>query len=143
MGQFLLHILRRRGGTKKCVFRPQILFEFRIFRCWTRVIYDRVQNGKKYFEIDVFSNFEWVTSRAGNSNENRWNFEFFRSWYSSFNWQKGRNFKIICPLPYPIKYLHDPGLNIEQFRKNWTQKLRRRNVEFQYPVTFSFFCLLL
>ena len=68
----MLHILRRRGGTKKCVFRPQILFEFRIFRCWTRVIYDRVQNGKKYFAIDVFSNFEWVTSRAGNSNENRW-----------------------------------------------------------------------
>ena len=35
-----------------------------------RVIYDRVQNRKNYFEIAAFLNFERVTSRVGNSNEN-------------------------------------------------------------------------
>ena len=29
---------------------------------------------------------------------------FSRSWYSSFNWQKGGNFKIIFPILYPIIY---------------------------------------
>ena len=55
--------------------------------------------------------------RVGNSksNENKnvfvyvfiWCFEFSRSWFSSFNLKKGRNFKIIFPFPYPIIY--NPG----------------------------------
>ena len=36
-----------------------------------RVIYDRVQNRKNYFEIATFFNFERGTARAGNSNENK------------------------------------------------------------------------
>ena len=36
-----------------------------------RVIYDRVRNRKKYFEIAAFLNFKRGTSRAGNSNENK------------------------------------------------------------------------
>ena len=32
-----------------------------------RVIYDRVRNRKNYFEIAAFLNFEWGTSREGNS----------------------------------------------------------------------------
>ena len=36
-----------------------------------RVIYDRVQNRKNYFEIASFLIFEQGTSRAGNSNENK------------------------------------------------------------------------
>ena len=35
-----------------------------------RVIYDRIQNRKKYFEITVFLNFECRASRLGYSNEN-------------------------------------------------------------------------
>ena len=97
---------------------------------WSRVIYNRVRNRKKYFEIAAFLNFEWGTLRAGNSNENKnttqtnkhisvatklccevkYYFEFSCSWYSSFNWQKGGNFKIIFPVPYSIIY--NPGLVI-------------------------------
>ena len=80
-----------------------------------RVIYDRVRNKKNNFEITAFLNYEWGTSRAVNSksNENKnvfvfiWCFEFSRSWFSSFNLQKGGNFKIIFPLPYPIIYNPD------------------------------------
>ena len=38
---------------------------------FARVIYDRVQNRKNYFEIADFLNFERGTSKAGNSNENK------------------------------------------------------------------------
>ena len=65
-----------------------------------RVIYDRVRNRKNYFEITTFLNYEQGSSWAGNSksNENKnvfvfiWCFEFSRSWFSSFNLQKGGNF---------------------------------------------------
>ena len=36
-----------------------------------RVIYHRVRNRKNYFEIAAILNFEWGTSRAGISNENK------------------------------------------------------------------------
>ena len=90
---------------------------------YTRVIYDRVRNRKNYFEIATFLNFERGTSRVGNSNENKNtnNFEFSCSWYSSFNWRKGGNFKIIFPLPYPIIY--NPGL-----------------YNYYYKMTFDRFC---
>ena len=44
---------------------------FQNFPVLTRVIYDRVQNRKNYFEIAAFLNFERGTSRAGNSNQNK------------------------------------------------------------------------
>ena len=82
----------------------------------SRVIYDRVQSRKKYFEIAALLNFERGTSRARNSNENKTqtntvavkcnttlNFPAFQL-ISSFNWQKGGNFKIIFPVSYPIIY---------------------------------------
>ena len=80
-----------------------------------RVIYDRVRKKKNNFEITAYLNYERGTSRAANSKSNEiknafvfiWCFEFSRSWFSSFNLQKGGNFQIIFPVPYPIIY--NPG----------------------------------
>ena len=85
---------------------------------YARVVYDRVRKRKYYFEIPAFLQIERGKSRAGNSksNENKnknvfvfififiWCFEFSRSWFSSFNMKKARNFKMIFPFPYPIIY---------------------------------------
>ena len=93
------------------------------------MIYDRVWNRKNYFEIAAFLNFERGPSRAGNSNENKninkhisvWHyFEFSCSWYSSFNWQKGGNFKIIFPVPYSIIY--NPDITYIPFQQTYIFK---------------------
>ena len=49
-----------------------------------------------------------------------WCFEFSRSWFSSFNLQKGGNFKIIFPLPYPIIY--SPGSRYIEEKTPTTRK---------------------
>ena len=96
----------------------------------TRVIYDRVRNRKNNFEIAVFLNLEWGTSRAGNSNEKKntsqllaakchitLNFPALDIPRSNGRKQKGGNFKITFPVPYPIIY--NPA--------------RNRNPSFGYP----------
>ena len=42
--------------------------------------------------------------------------EFSQSWLSSFNLQKGGNFKIIFPFPYPIIYNPELVFNELHFR---------------------------
>ena len=89
-----------------------------------RVVYDRVQKRKNYFEIPAFLQIERGKSRAGKfktSNENKNVFVFIwfwisRSWSSSFVIQKGGNFKIIFLVPYPIIY--NPGLFKPVLHKN-------------------------
>ena len=34
------------------------------------------------------------------------------TWYSSYNWQKSSNFKMIFAIPYPIMYIYNLGQNI-------------------------------
>ena len=63
-------------------------------------------------------------------------FEFFSSWFSSFNWQKGRNFKMIFPVP-----VYNPNSNnsFSSFFRKWHQNCKEKNIIWDYIVHFLSF----
>ena len=61
-------------------------------------------------------------------------FEFFSSWFSLFNWQKGRNFKIIFPVPV---YNPDSNNSFSSFFRKWHQNYKK--IYITYYITCPFF----
>ena len=85
--------------------------EFFSYHAYSRIIHNRVWNRIYYFEIAVSLNFEQGTSKSGKLKwkHRQTSLEFFHSWFSSFNWQKCGNVKIIFPVLYHIIHNSDLG----------------------------------
>ena len=85
--------------------------EFFSYHAYSRIKQNRVWNRIYYFEIAVSLNFEQGTSKSGKLKwkHRQTSLEFFHSWFSSFNWQKCGNVKIIFPVLYHIIHNSDLG----------------------------------